>query len=218
MFTGLIESIGTIRAVRRSGETARLDIEAAAFGSQLTRGESVAVDGACLTVETFSDESFTAFLSSETLERTTLGDAQAGRRVNLERALKMGDRLGGHMVSGHVDAVGSFTGLEHQGEGWLLSVEAPETILDISVPKGSITVDGISLTLVDIETKSFTVAVIAETFGATTLQFRKPGDAVNLESDMLGKYVAKAIQNQTGNTHEKKEANPATPLDLLLAK
>ncbi len=216
MFTGLIESIGTIRALRRSGETARLDIATPAFASELRRGESVAVNGACLTVEAFSDEDFTAFLSSETLENTTLGDAKAGTRVNLERALRMGDRLGGHLVSGHVDAVGRFAGLEPAGEGWLLRVEAPESILDISVPKGSITVDGISLTLVDVTDEYFTVALIAESYKATTLQFRQPGDAVNLESDMLGKYVAKAIETQSGINPKKAEVRPATPLDLLL--
>lgn len=218
MFTGLIEEVGRLGSVAPlPGGAARLRIEAPGMAADLRRGESVAVDGACLTVEEISGGSFGAFASDETLARTTLGAATPGRPLNLERALRLSDRLGGHLVAGHVDATGRFVALEPRGgtEGWLLRVAAPRAILEVSVPKGSIAVDGISLTLVDVLADSFTVAVIPETFQATALRFRQSGESVNLESDLIGKYVARALGAYGGGAVSR---HPGTPLEMLLAR
>ncbi|MBN1867456.1 riboflavin synthase [Candidatus Sumerlaeota bacterium] len=193
MFTGLIQEIGRIDCVERQAATARIVVAAPEMAANLAVGESVAIDGVCLTVERADSAGFTAFASEETLIRTTLGEAASGRRVNLERALRLGDRLGGHWVAGHVDATGQIRLLEPRGEGWWLEVSAPEEILAASVSKGSIAVDGISLTLVDVAHDSFTVAVIPETYEKTTLRERRAGDRVNLESDPIGKYVLKGL-------------------------
>lgn len=216
MFTGLIEEIGDIKRIERQGLSARLAISAPGMAVSLVVGESVCVDGACLTVEGTSGQEFTAFASEETLSRTTLGVARTGRRVNLERALRLGDRLGGHLVAGHVDATGVFLSLEPRSEGGWLKVRAPASILSVSVPKGSVTLDGISLTLVDVDREDFTVAVIPQTFRATTLHLRQPGDDVNLESDLIGKYVARAAgaypkAGDADSTH----APSSSILDLL---
>lgn len=192
MFTGLIEEIGTLEAAQFAGDSGRL-VVACKMAPDLSLGESVAVNGACLSVEKTDARSFTAFTSRETLERTTLKGAKPGQRLNLERALRLGDRLGGHMVAGHVDAVGRFEGLDPVDEGYWLRVAAPASILEVSIPKGSIAVDGISLTLVDVASSRFTVAVIPQTWTDTNLRFLKPGDPVNLESDMIGKYVARLM-------------------------
>ena len=218
MFTGLIEEVGRLGALTPlPGHAARLRIEAPGMAAGLRRGESVAVDGACLTVEDTDAGGFGAFASDETLARTTLGAAAPGRAVNLERALRLGDRLGGHLVAGHVDATGRFLALEGRGgsEGWLLRVAAPKAILEVSVPKGSIAVDGISLTLVDVLADSFTVAVIPETYQATALRFRQAGESVNLESDLIGKYVARALGAYGGGTASRR---PGTVLEMLLTR
>jgi riboflavin synthase len=214
MFTGLIEQIGTLERIEPSGQTARLWIAVPGLAAELTPGESVAVDGACLTVERADGGSFVAFASDETLSRTTLGQARPGREVNLERALRFGDRLGGHLVSGHVDATGTLLSLEPRGEGYLLRVEAPKEILDASVSKGSIAVDGVSLTLVDVMERGFTAAIIPETYRNTTLRARRPGDAVNLESDLIGKYVAKTLATR-GTAASPRETRTGTVFDLL---
>lgn len=198
MFTGLIEQVGRIERIEPLLRTARLVISAPGIASRLTLGESVAVDGTCLTVETATSDAFTAFASEETLARTTLGAAAPGREANLERALRLGDRLGGHLVSGHVDATGALIAVEPVGEGFELRVSAPPEILEVSVPKGSITVDGISLTLVEIGADWFSVALIPHTLRHTALRTRKPGERLNLESDLLGKYVAKMLRARLG--------------------
>ncbi len=221
MFTGLIEEIGRVGRVEKTGESARLTVEAPAMAPALEVGESVAVDGACLTVELVTGTGFVAFASQETLSRTTLGGVSAGRMVNLERALCLGDRLGGHLVAGHVDATGVLRGLESFEGGWVLRVEAPREILELSVPKGSITVDGISLTLVDLTEDSFTVSVIPETYRATTLRLKRVGDRVNLESDLMGKYVARCLGAYGLNLEKNGGARapqPATALELLLRR
>jgi riboflavin synthase len=193
VFTGLIETLGRLTRVAPLGRAARFAIQAPGLADRLQVGESVSVDGACLTVEKVEGGAFVAYASDETLAKTTLGEAHSGREVNLERSLALGDRLGGHLVAGHVDAMGRMTALEPREEGWLLRISAPPEILAVSVPKGSIAVDGISLTLVGVDADCFTVAVIPHTYESTTLRSRHPGDRVNLESDLIGKYVAKAL-------------------------
>ncbi|HNY26083.1 MAG TPA: riboflavin synthase [Candidatus Sumerlaeota bacterium] len=221
MFTGLIEEVGQVERIEKAGESARLTVEAPRMAPALEVGESVAVDGTCLTVEILTGTGFVAFASAETLKRTTLSAMSAGRKVNLERALRLGDRLGGHLVQGHVDATGGLRGLEPFEGGWVLSVEAPREILDVSVPKGSIAVDGISLTLVDLTADGFTVSMIPETYRATALQYKRTGDRVNLESDLMGKYVARCLGAYGVNLETNggpRVPQPATALELLLRR
>lgn len=213
MFTGLIEEIGRINRIEPQGNSARLHFSAPGIGSELTIGESIAVNGACLTVETCSALGFRAFASQETLGCTTLANAAIGQAVNLERALRMGDRLGGHQVSGHVDALGTLAALRPSDDGWILQINAPAAILSTSIPKGSISVDGISLTIVDLTAHFFTVAVIPETYKATILHRKQPGDKVNLESDLIGKYVSKMLGAYGGETRQA--SPPSSPHDLL---
>lgn len=194
MFTGLIQQIGTLRDLRPRGAGVALSIEAKGFSSSLVCGESIAVDGCCLTVEDYSESGFTAFASPETLDRTTLRHRSAGDGVNLERALALGDRLGGHMVSGHVDGIGHFREARDQGDAWEVWIEAPAVVLHQSIPKGSIAVDGISLTIVRVAEDALSISVIPETWRRTTLSSRREGDPVNLETDMIGKYVRRALE------------------------
>ncbi len=196
MFTGLIETVGCVTSVESGDNSARLEIVAPGLlkDGLLVAGESIAVDGVCLTVEQPTAQGFTAFVSDETLQCTTLKFVQAQAVVNLERALRVGDRLGGHMVSGHVDAVGALISLKQEGQGWWLQVGAGTEILGVSVAKGSIAVDGISLTIVDLTDNYFTVAVIPTTYNETTLGKKRVGDPINLESDIVGKHIWRAMQ------------------------
>ncbi len=203
MFTGLIEQIGTIERLTRRGGGFELQIAVPEIASELAVGESIAVDGCCLTVETGGASSFTVFASEETIRKTSLSAKAVGSRVNLERAMAAGGRLGGHIVSGHVDATGRFQRATLRGESWEVWIEAPEPVLSASIPKGSVAVDGISLTLVDLTTEAFSLWIIPETWKKTTLVDRKPGDLVNLESDMIGKYVFRYLENI--DLHEKGE-------------
>ena len=160
----------------------------------LRRGESVAVDGCCLTVESRTNRTFTAFGSPETLSRTTLGGKSPGAPVNLERALSIGDRLGGHLVSGHVDGIGRVVSIRSAGgRSWEYCFEIPEALAGEVVSKGSIAIDGVSLTVARLEETRVTVAVIPETYRRTTLSRKREGDAVNVETDLIGKYVFRQL-------------------------
>lgn len=184
----MTEAIGTVRACRSTGGGVRLSV-AAPFAKELAQGESVAVDGACLTVVAIGAGGFEADVSGETLARTTLGAVRPGGRVNLERALKVGDRLGGHIVSGHVDGRGRITSRTPRGEYLDVQVEADEKLPGAIVAKGSVAVDGISLTVSGLGQGRFSVTLIPETIGATTLAAKDVGAAVNIETDIIGKYV-----------------------------
>lgn len=189
MFTGIIEEVGAV--ARRSG--ADLAIVARKVLSEgpraLKEGDSVAVNGACLTVVAAAEGSFVVQLSPETIERTTLGQLRPGDALNLERALALGDRIHGHFVQGHVDGVGRVRSIQQQGEFSLWRFQAPHEVVRYLVPKGSVAVDGISLTVVDPSGDTFGVAVIPATLRNTTLHTRGPGDPVNLEADILGKHI-----------------------------
>ncbi len=188
MFTGIIEATGEIVAVddERGGRRLRV---AAPFADELQHGQSVAVSGACLTVEAFDDESFELFLSEETVERTYLGSIGVGDPVNLERALPADGRFDGHFVQGHVDGVAEVTGVERIDEDWVFAFSLPEELTRYVVEKGSIAVDGISLTVADLREEAFTVAIIPATYELTNLSERSVGDPVHLEVDVVAKYV-----------------------------
>jgi riboflavin synthase len=196
MFTGIVEEMGAIKGLTRTLTGMRLSILASTVMDDLTLGASVSVNGTCLTVVELGEREFSVDVSSETLSVTTLGKLSPGAPLNLERAMKLNQRLGGHMVSGHVDAVGILRNRQQEGETLLLSIEAPREVLRYCVPKGSITVDGISLTVNDVTERAFSVAIIPHTARVTTLGFKQIGDAVNLEPDLIGKYVERLLQER----------------------
>lgn len=193
MFTGLIEDIGELATISRHAKGARVRIGCALPLEEVAIGDSIAVDGACLTVVSMGDASFTVDVSLETLERTTLGHIKKGTRVHLERALRLGDRLGGHLVQGHVDGVGEKVGEQRVGEGWMLTWRVPDALLSTVVLKGSITIDGVSLTVAKLEDDRVSVAVVPHTAAMTTLVERPIGSHVNVETDLLGKYVQRIL-------------------------
>ena len=198
MFTGIIEVIGTVRGFSRQGEGARVDIGAGALAEGLRTGDSMAVEGACLTVTAVRGDGFTADLSVETLARTTLGRLRVGTRVNLERPLRLGDRLGGHLVTGHVDGVGQIAERVPQGDGEFIRIRFPRELGPLLVMKGSMAVDGISLTVAELSRDAFGVAIIPHTLEHTTLRDKRLGDPVNLEADLLGKHVARLLALRAG--------------------
>jgi riboflavin synthase len=194
MFTGLVEALGTVRRVESAGAGRRLVIAEPALAPEMTVGESVAVNGACLTVVEHEREMFAFQAGPETLQRTNLGELVPGNRVNLERALRLGDRLGGHLVQGHVDGLASVARREREGDWKLVWFSCPAELAAQMVSKGSVAVDGVSLTLVDVTTDAFSVALIPHTLEQTTLGFKGVGAAVNLETDLLAKYVWKCLR------------------------
>ena len=196
MFTGLVESLGTVSDVAVEGPGCRLTLTAPEIASELVLGESVAVNGACLTVVAADAEVFAFQLGPETLQRTNLGQLCRGDRVNLERSLRLSDRLGGHLVQGHIDGVGSVAERRVEGDWVTVWFRCAQNLTEQMAPKGSIAVDGVSLTLVDVATDRFSVALIPHTLAHTTLGFKEAGAAVNLETDMLAKYVWRMLNPQ----------------------
>ena len=194
MFTGLIETLGTLRIVDDDGHGGKsLSIVEKQMAPQLVLGESVAVNGACLTVVAHDAESFRFQVGPETILKTNLGSLKPGDQVNLERSLQVGDRLGGHFVQGHIDGLGHIAERIQQGEWEMIRFRCPVELTPLMVPKGSIAVDGISLTLVEVGTDSFTVMLIPHTLSKTSLGEKRVGDPVNLEADMLAKHVRKLM-------------------------
>jgi riboflavin synthase len=192
MFTGLIESLGAVTRVADTGTGRRLTISDR-ISEPLVVGESVAVNGACLTVVVVRGDEFDFDVGPETLQKTNLGQLTAGDRVNLERSLRVGDRLGGHFVQGHVDGVGTIDQRIRNGEWEDVWFRCPAELTRLMVSKGSIAVDGVSLTLVNVEADRFSIMLIPHTQTITTLGFKQAGDTVNLEADMLAKHVAKLL-------------------------
>ena len=194
MFTGIIEHLGTINSLQITSEGGRISVHSPTLAKNLAISNSVAVNGCCLTIVAKDDKGFSADLSGETLRKTSLGQLTTGAKVNLEQPLTAGKEFGGHFVLGHVDAIGRITRLEPQGENWWYAVEVPETFARYIVPQGSITIDGISLTVARWDGRVAEVAVIPYTYEHTNIRGRKIGDAVNLEGDVLGKYVERYLE------------------------
>lgn len=194
MFTGLVEGLGTIVRINPYGRDKRIFVKPDFDPGEITSGESISVDGACLTVVDWDGSIFTADVSLETLSRTTLGDKKPGDKVNLERALRLGDRLGGHIVMGHVDAVGVVAERREEGRSIRFVFRIPGDLSRYVVEKGSITINGVSLTVNSCRGSSFEVNIIPHTAGITNLGLLKVGDRVNIEVDIIGKYVEKLLR------------------------
>lgn len=193
MFTGIVEETGTVRAVRRGARSGLLTVGAKRVLPGLEIGDSVAVNGVCLTVTAADADGFTAAVMHETLERSTLGRLGPGSPVNLERAMPADGRFGGHIVSGHIDGVGTITRTRRDDIAVWYTIEAPPALLRYVVGKGSVAIDGISLTVASVTERDFSVSVIPHTASVTILGGKGPGDKVNLETDIIGKYVEKLL-------------------------
>ena len=204
MFTGIVEEIGTIRAIRRGDHSSVLSIGARTVLSDLKIGDSVAVNGVCLTATSRDSGGFTADVMHETLNRSSLGSLTAGSHVNLERAMAADGRFGGHFVSGHIDGTGTITALRRDDNAVWYTVAAPSALLRYIVEKGSVTIDGISLTVAAVGETWFSVSIIPHTAAVTILGEKRAGDTVNLENDIIGKYVEKLLKpQQTEQTQSK---------------
>ena len=212
MFSGIIEEIGAIQTIHKGLAGAKVSILASLVLDDLKVGDSISVSGACLTASQVGDMGFSVDVSNETLNCTTLGNLPVGTPVNLERAVKLNARMGGHLVTGHVDGIGILRAREQDGNAIQLTVEAPEEIIRYCVPKGSITVDGISLTINAVSERSIALAIIPHTAKVTTMGLKQIGDPVNLESDLIGKYVERLLQ--TSGTLTPKPA-PVIDRDYL---
>jgi riboflavin synthase len=198
VFTGIVEAVGRVVAIEPAGEKARLRIEAPHVAEGAPLGASIAVNGVCLTVVEATAQQVAFEAVRETLDRTSLGGLRPGARVNLERALRADGRLDGHIVQGHVDGTGRVRALERAGDDVRLAVDCPAELARQLVPKGSIAIDGVSLTLVHVSDTGFDVALIPHTLAETNLGDRRPGDRVNLEADVLGKYVLRYLERVLG--------------------
>jgi len=210
MFTGIIEGLGTIRAMRSSDRGRRLVIESD-FGLDGSKvGDSISVSGACLTMVKLDGKRFDVDVSPETLQKTTFGSAKVGQRVNLERALRLSDRIDGHLVSGHIDGMGTLSQRENLGNSIVVSIDVPEYLTRYMISKGSVAVDGISLTINACETKSFSVSIIPHTATVTTIDQKNEGEPVNIETDMIGKYV----ERFTSGSRQRVDGNSSGPAGI----
>ena len=208
MFTGIIEEFGTIKNLIKGSAGARIVISAKTVTADAREGDSIAVNGVCLTALNISKDEFAADVSDETLRRSTIGDLRVGSKVNLERAVTPQTRLGGHIVQGHVDATGKFLGAAQSGDFWTVRIGFPAEIAQYLVFKGSVSVEGISLTIANLTDEYFEIAVIPKTWELTNLHDLKNGDAVNLEADVIAKYVERILnvrEKPAGLTIEKLE-------------
>ena len=206
MFTGIIEGLGTVKSLTRAAGGVRMGIQVDFHVDKIPVGDSIAVSGACLTVVDFQNNIFKVDVAPETLSKTTLGHIKVGDRVNLERALRLSDRLGGHLVTGHVDGVGIVKAKQPIANAMLFTFGVPEDISRYIVQKGSVAVDGISLTVNTCKRNAFEVSIIPHTANITTLGFKIVGDPVNIETDMIGKYVERFTQHfaTDGDTQTKR--------------
>jgi riboflavin synthase len=216
MFTGLIETQGIITRTERVSGGMRLEVYAPEFGRDMAIGDSVALDGACLTMVKFIRGAFLVDVSDETLQRTTLGELRQGSHVNLERAMRVSDRLGGHIVTGHVDCVGKLAGRQPGGNGTIYRFTAPPELLGLLVEKGSVAVDGISLTVASLASDGFTSVLIPHTNEVTTLSDKAIGSGVNLEADLFAKYIKRYVAAYLGAGSEPERGSSKRSLGDLL--
>lgn len=207
MFTGLVEEVGSVKAVTKSAKSAKITIKATKVLEGVKLGDSISTNGVCLTVTDFSANYFTVDVMAETMRRSNLKNLSSGDEINLERALRLGDRLGGHMVSGHIDGVGSISKYEKEDNAVWITIQTPPELLRYIIEKGSIAIDGVSLTVAYVDDICFKVSIIPHTKDATTLLRKKTGDEVNLECDMVGKYIEKLVS-------VKEETNTKKDIDL----
>ncbi len=201
MFTGMIEEIGKIQGIRKGKDSVSVSVQADAVLEDLRLGDSIAVNGVCLTVTFFSQSSFTADVMHETLNRSSLGSLRTGNRVNLERAMPANGRFGGHIVSGHIDGTGLISAIAKDGNAIWYTIKTSPDVLRYIIEKGSIAVDGISLTVAKIHKESFSVSVIPHTAAQTILSEKRTGDIVNLENDCIGKYVERLMNEPQANSN-----------------
>jgi riboflavin synthase len=193
MFSGIVETTGKITRIEQTADGAKLTLTSDIPAGEARLGESICINGACMTITAIDETELSFDVSAESLRRTNLGDLQSGSFVNLERSLRMNDRLSGHIVSGHVDGVGRVQSIQPEGDSFLYTFEIPAELSRYIVEKGSVAVDGISLTVFHCRPTSFTCAIIPHTHQVTTLHAKKPGDKVNIECDMQGKYLEKFV-------------------------
>ena len=203
MFTGIVEELGVVRALRLLPESGQLTVEGIKVLNGTQIGDSIAINGVCLTVLRKGEREFTVDVMAETLAKTNLESLKSGSRVNLERALQLQTRLGGHLVSGHVDGVGEIRRITSWGIAQVYEISAPPALLAFMLPKGSIAIDGISLTIIDVASDYFTVSLIPHTFEQTTLGLKGIGTSVNLETDLIGKYVARFMGMNKASSNNK---------------
>ncbi|PZE21994.1 riboflavin synthase [Paenibacillus xerothermodurans] len=207
MFTGIIEEVGVMRRITKQGQAMVLTIAAKRILEDVHLGDSISVNGVCLTVTQYDGSSFTVDVMPETYRKTTLRTLRIGEHVNLERAMAAGGRFGGHIVQGHVDSVATITGRAPEDNAVVFHIEPHDSaILKYMIPHGSITVDGISLTLVAVSDSGFTVSIIPHTLAQTVLQHKQPGDTVNLEADVLGKYIERLLTYPDGRDSSRKSS------------
>lgn len=209
IFTGIIEETGIIQGVERGGKSSRIQIKADVVLKGTRIGDSISTSGVCLTVAEMTDSSFSADIMAETMRRSNLGRLSAGSKVNLERAVGIDGRFGGHLVSGHIDGTGAVRSMTREENAVWLSISAGEELLRYIVEKGSIAVDGVSLTVAKVDKMGFQVSIIPHTGKETTLLNQKVGDLVNLECDIIGKYVEKFISPLTGRNEKKTQLTEA---------
>ncbi len=194
MFTGIVEEVGIVKNIISGGSSSYIEIEAKKVLEDVHTGDSIAVNGVCLTVTQFTRTTFRADVMNETLSRSSLGSLKNGSPVDLERAMAAGGRFGGHIVSGHIDGTGTIAEIKNDGIAHWYTISAPPAIMRYIVEKGSIAIDGISLTVAKVTDSSFSVSIIPHTAAQTVLSHKKPGDIVNLENDIIGKYVEKLMK------------------------
>lgn len=213
MFTGIVEEIGTIKSIQKGKRSSTLQINAAIVLSDVKIGDSIAVNGVCLTVTGFGGGIFSADVMPETMDKSNLGFLSVGSKVNLERALRLGDRLGGHMVSGHIDGLGSIVNKETDDNAIWISIECSKSLLKYIINKGSIGIDGVSLTVAYVDDKKFKVSIIPHTQDETTLCSKKIGTKVNLENDITAKYIEKFINHTEEEDSNSKKSDLS--MDML---
>ncbi len=219
MFTGIIEGLGTIKKIKSSGQSSRITIDTG-FSLESTKiGDSIAVNGTCLTAVEINQNQFDADVAPETLDKTVIGDLHPGDRVNLERALRLSDRLDGHLVSGHVDGTGLIEEKQPLANAIIIKIKLPEDLARYTIQKGSIAIDGISLTINECGDGFIKLSIVPHTAKLTTIGFKKPGDRVNIETDVIGKYIEQFVsRGRNANGTKDSQNGSSVTMDLLAKK